>query len=130
MNDTGKLRKKGGLRVSRQAEGMLILVALILAMVAVAILLSRFLFRRAVRKVVSVFRQVGATSPTTAATVEELGLVPPGIFERVGRLRDYRPEALRLLVQAGVVKETQQGRLYLSEDALEQSSLKGFTQSE
>jgi hypothetical protein len=73
---------------------------------------------RALRQVVRIFRQHNAIDSKTARTVDELGLRPPGVFERMMRRRDYKPHALKILVQAEIVKATGDGRLYLSEDKL------------
>jgi len=39
--------------------------------------------------------------------------------------RDFKPHALNALVKAGIVKSTESGRLYLSEDVLMESGLEG-----
>jgi hypothetical protein len=101
------------------------LVFIILMLVA-ALYFWRSLVRKALREVVSVFRERGATDATRATTLEGLGLVQRGILGRVFRRRDYRPQALRLLGQENVIRTTEEGRLYLSEDALEHSQLKRF----
>jgi hypothetical protein len=95
-------------------------------LIAAAVYVPRFLLRKAVRNVVSLFRRRGATSPTSATTLEQLGLVQKRGLEKVGRLRDYRPYALSLLTQANIIRATEGGTLYLSEETLEHSPVKGF----
>jgi hypothetical protein len=107
-------------------QALLIMLLVIAVLIVGAIYISRFLLRRAVRQVVSTFRGLEATSPTAAATQEELGLIQRNPFERIGRLRDYRPYALRLLLEQNVVRQTEDGRLYLSERDLEKSAVKTF----
>jgi hypothetical protein len=42
------------------------------------------------------------------------------------RMRDYKPYATRLLGQANVIRSTEDGLVYLSEDELEHSPVKRF----
>lgn len=99
---------------------------LIVVLLAGAVYLSRFLIKKAMRDVVSVFRRRGALTPKGALTAEELGLVKGRFTDRMFRVRDYKPDALRLLAQANVVKMTEDGRLYLSEAELNESPVKRF----
>jgi hypothetical protein len=111
--------------VSGQASTTLVILLVLGGLIVGATYLSRFLLRKAVRDVVSLFRRQGATSPATAATLEELGLARSP-FDRIFRLRDYRPTALRLLAQANIIRNAEEGRLYLSEDELKRSRVKEF----
>ena len=97
-----------------------------MALLAGAVYLSRFLIKKAMRDVVAVFRRRGALDPKTALTGEDLGLVKAKLMDRMFKVRDYKPEALRLLAQAEVVKVTEDGRLYLSEAQLSDSPMKRF----
>jgi hypothetical protein len=106
------------------ATAMLAFVLLLAALVFGAIQLMRFLFRRAVRNVVSLLRQRGATSPAGARTPQELGLAPQGPLDKMFKMRDYRQDALRVLGQADIVRATEEGAVYLSEDELARSPLK------
>jgi hypothetical protein len=80
--------------------------------------IPRWLMRRAARQVIKIFRAQNATENKNARTIDELGLRPPGMMERMMRRRDYKPQALNALVQVGVVKVTEDGKLYLSEEKL------------
>jgi hypothetical protein len=105
----------------------LILILIIVVGLVGAVYLSRFKLKRAMRLVVFVFRTGGATSPKTAKTLEELGLaVRGGLFNNMFKPRDYRPYALRALSQANILRALDDGRVYLSEDELEHSTLKDF----
>ena len=72
---------------------MAIIYALLVigALLAGAIYLSRFLIKKAMRDVVSVFRRRGALNPKTALTGQELGLVKGRLMDRMFRARDYNP---------------------------------------
>jgi hypothetical protein len=80
--------------------------------------IPRWLMRRAARQVIKIFRAQNATENKNARTIDELGLRPPGMMERMMRRRDYKPQALNALMQVGVVKVTEDGKLYLSEEKL------------
>ncbi len=110
--------------MSAQTTAIVVMVLLVVILIVGALQLMHFLFRRAVRKVVALFRQQGATSPARAKSPAELGLAPVNPLDRMFRFRDYRPEALRALGQADIIKWTEEGSLYLSEDELERSPLK------
>jgi hypothetical protein len=102
-----------------------VVLALILVLLVVAsIYVSRFLSLRAVRVVVSTFRKQGAIDAESARSLEELGLVRARLLEGMFRGRDYRPQALRLLAQAEIIRPVEGGRFYLSEPALENSRIK------
>jgi hypothetical protein len=79
--------------------------------------------RRAARQVIRIFRQNNATDSQKARTIDELGLRPPGVLERMMRRRDYKPHALDALIRLGVVKTTGEGKLYLSEARLAELGL-------
>jgi len=105
---------------------VLLVILVIVAGLGLAYYASRFMMKRAMRRVVALFRAAGAVNPKGAVTAEQLGLVKPGMFGRMFRVRDYGPDALNLLGQANVIKVTADGRLYLSEEELERSAVKTF----
>ena len=74
--------------------------------------------KHAARQVIKIFRRHNATDSKNARTIDELGLRPPGILERMMRRRDYKPQALTALMQAGIIKATEDGKLYISEEKL------------
>jgi hypothetical protein len=55
-----------------------------------------------------------------AKTLEELGLEKPDFVQRVMRGRDFKQYALQILIKRGVIYETEDGRLYMVEDKLDQ----------
>jgi hypothetical protein len=99
-------------------------VLIIVVALAAAVYLSRCRVRKAMRDVVALFRQHGATSPDDARSLEALGLAPRAFTESLFRLRDYRPHVLRLLAQANIVRNAGEDRFYLSEEALARSPLR------
>jgi hypothetical protein len=75
--------------------------------------------------VIQIFRQNNALDKKTAKTVVELGLQSRGLIEGMFHGRDFKPYALDALLKAGIIKGTEDGRLYLAEDALMESGLEG-----
>jgi hypothetical protein len=107
------------------ATGIVILLIL-LALVAL-FFIPRWLMRRAARQVIRIFRKHNATESGNACTIDELGLRPPGMLERMMRRRDYKPHALNALVEMGVIQTTADGKLYLSEARLAELGLEKGT---
>jgi len=95
-----------------------IIILLIVMFLLALFFIPRWMVKHAARQVIKIFRGHNATDSKTARTVDELGLRPLGFLERMMRRRDYKPQALNALMQAGIVKTTGDGRLYLSEDKL------------
>jgi len=89
--------------------------------------IPRWLVRRASHQVIKIFRKHNATDSKTARTVDELGLRPPNMFQRLGQRRDYKPHALNALMQAGIIQVTEDGRLYLSEEKLSEFGIEKRT---
>jgi hypothetical protein len=75
--------------------------------------------------VIKIFRQNSALDKKTAKTIDELGLRPRGFVEGMLHTRDFKPYALDALVKAGIVKSTEDGRLYLVEEKLAESGIEG-----
>jgi len=75
--------------------------------------------------VIQIFRQNSALDKKTAKTIDELGLKPRGFMEGMFHGRDFKPYALNALVKAGIIQGTGDGRLYLAEDVLMESGIKG-----
>jgi len=65
---------------------------------------------------VAIFERNNALDARSAKTIDELGLRPRTFLEGIGRIRDFKPYALQALMDAGVIKQTDGGRLYLSQD--------------
>ena len=103
-----------------------IAIIVIVLLVVIAFLMSRYLMQRSIRTVVKIFRQTGAVSAKNAKTLADLGLAPKPLMQRVFRPRDYKPQALRLLDQEGCIKLADAGRVWLDVEALRQSRLGQF----
>lgn len=102
---------------------ILIVIGVVVVGIILVFYLSRVRVGSAVTEVVRLFREQGATTPETAVTTAQLGIFPRNLLSPKFGLRDYKPDALRLLTQMGVVKTNDEGLLYLSEVDLEHSRL-------
>ena len=97
----------------------LLFVLILLAVFGMSLfILPRFMLKRAMSQVLRVFRVHRSLSKESAKTVEELGLKPRSYMERFMKSRDYKPYALQILTRQGVLCQTEDGRLYLSEQKL------------
>lgn len=102
---------------------VLIIVIIIIIGLAAILFIPQLLVRRAIGKVINIFRKQNATSQQTAKTLEELRLAPKDYIMRMMSLRDYKPQALDLLINHNIIIATENDKLYLSEQALAESPL-------
>ena len=80
-----------------------------------------FLTRRAMFKVIEIFYQHGALGASSAKTLQELGLERPDFLQKMTRPRDYKQNALQILIKEGIINVNEDGRLYMVEEKLDQS---------
>jgi hypothetical protein len=95
-----------------------IFVLLIAGGLTLGFWLSAHLTQRAIFNVIEIFYRNNALSFRYAKTIEELGLTPPDFLQRVTHLRDYRPQALKILIKQGIVNKTPDEKMYLLEEKL------------
>ena len=94
-------------------------VLLLLAVLAAVLLfVPQWLLRSAIPKVVRILREHNATEPARAVLPAEVGLVEKAVWERAFKRRDYKPKALLALLHIGVVRQDNDGKVYLCEQAL------------
>jgi hypothetical protein len=102
---------------------ILIAIGLVVILLAALFFIPSWLLKRAVRQVIKIFRRHNAVDATTAMSDSELGLRPLPLLRRLMQRRDYKPDALNVMIRAGVVLMTDEGKLYLSEEKLASSNL-------
>jgi hypothetical protein len=93
------------------------------------VILSVYAFRgrRAISKVIEIFRQHNALGISDSKTLQELGLERPDFAQRIVRGRDFKQYALQILIERGIICVTEDGRLYMVENKLDQDlRLSGF----
>ena len=100
-------------------------ILLLLALFIIAFfILPRWRMRRAMRQVIDIFLKNNAVHSSTAQTPEQLGFRQNrGLSLSLFRLRDFKKNALNMLIQAQVIQQLEDGRLYLSEEKLSQLRL-------
>ncbi|MFC1912245.1 hypothetical protein ACFLXG_03730 [Chloroflexota bacterium] len=106
------------------ANTIAIIVVIILFILTVFVI-PTLLFVRNVPKVIRIFRFQNAVGTRNARTVDELGLRPKPMLQRLFSGRDYKPQALQSLIRANIVQATDEGKLYLSEEDLANSRWRG-----
>ena len=107
----------------------ILIVLIVVFMLLVLLIVPQLFLKRAINKVIQIFREHNAIGINNSKTIDELGLRPPGMMERMFRGRDYKQYALKTLIKAAIVQTTEDGRLYLSEEKLFSSGLGGNTSS-
>ena len=100
-------------------ESALIFSLVMTLLLGLALWISGFRTKRAIFKVIEIFCQHNALRALNAKTRDELGLTPPDLLQRMTQLRDYKPYALKILIQRGIVDMTLDGKLYLVEEKLD-----------
>jgi hypothetical protein len=104
-------------------EGYTLLLFLIFMILTLGGIFFIYAFqsKRAFFKVIGIFYQHEALGMNDAKTLRELGLERPDFVQRMMRPRDYKQYALQILIKRGMVSVTEDGKLYLVEDKLDQS---------
>jgi len=108
--------------MSASTASWIILILVILLLLAISFLVSNLLIRRALRAVIKMFRDTQSITPETAKMAEDIGFKKHGLLQFRG-LRDYKPTALQFLMKNEVVRSTEDGRLFLSEETLAQTGI-------
>lgn len=99
------------------SNAIFIVILVVLFMIGVLVL-PQLMVLRAIPSVIRIFRQHNAVDIKSAKTVNELGLAPRGLVERMWKPRDHKPRALQALMGANIVQMTEDGRVYLSRENL------------
>ena len=104
------------------AEMSRVILFLILMIIALggALYIRTFLTRRAIFKVIEIFYQHNALGINRAETPHQLGLKRPDFLQRMTSRRDYKQNALQILIKRGIIIENEDGRLYMVEEKLDE----------
>lgn len=98
------------------------LVFFLMIMAFVGVLYVRaFLARRAIFRVIEIFRQHGAMGINGAKTLQELGLQRLDFIQRIMKPRDYKQDALQMLIKKGILLQNGNGKVYLDEGRLDET---------
>ena len=99
-------------------EGVLFIILMVVAFILAFIFIPQFMLMRNIPKVIRIFREHNAIGEKNAKLIEELGLLPKTMFQRMLSRRDYKPQALQFLLRTTVIEMTEDGKVYLNEDTL------------
>ena len=102
---------------------VLIILGMIVVCFGLVFVITTLMTKRAMHKVIRILTMSGALDEEGAKTIVEMRLNPPALRDRLMRMRDYKPKALQLLLSAGIVLYTEDGRVYLSTEKLLASPL-------
>jgi len=99
-----------------------VILILILVMIAFggALFIRTFLTRRAIFELIEIFYQHKALGINSAKTPHQLGLERPDFLQRMMSRRDYKQNALQILIKRGIIFENEDGRLYMVEEKLDE----------
>lgn len=96
-----------------------VLVLVITLSLVAWFVIPNFLTKRAMKKVIKMLSDRNITSAQNAKTIQELGLTPHTFVQSLYLARDYKPAALKLLIEADIIRETKDGRVYISKEKLD-----------
>jgi hypothetical protein len=105
--------------IGDSARVFLFFVVMVLAFAGV-LYIRAFFTRRAIFKVIEIFYQHNALGIQGAKMLHDLGLERPDFFQRITRPRDYKQYALQILIKRGIIVESEDGKVYLAEERLDQ----------
>jgi hypothetical protein len=103
-----------------------LIIFLVLGGIGIALFLSARMTKRAVGRVIAIFQKYNAIGIQQAKTVNEMGLTPPSLMDRFTRMRDYKQNALSILMKANIVQTTEEGKLFISAEKLAELKSKGI----
>ena len=104
----------------------ILVIFIVLGGIAGALFISARMTKRAVGQVIAIFQKHNAIGIQQAKTVDEMGLTPPNLMDRFTRMRDYKQNALSILMKADIVQATEEGKLFISAQKLAELRSKGI----
>ena len=104
----------------------ILVIFIVLGGIAAALFISARMTKRGVGQVIAIFQKHNAIGIQQAKSVDELGLTPPNLMDRFTRMRDYKQNALGILVKADIVQTTEEGKLFISAQRLAELKSKGI----
>ena len=103
-----------------------LIILFVLGGIGISLFLSARMTKRAVGQVIAIFQKYDAIGIRQAKTVNEMGLTPPSLMDRFTRMRDYKQNALTILMKADIVQTTEEGKLFISGQKLSELKNKGI----
>jgi hypothetical protein len=100
---------------------IVIIVIALICLIAAAIFIPRYMVLTAMKKIIRTLIREGAFNVRSAVSPEQIGIGQRGMWGGMLRMRDYRPQALYMLVDSEILVNTLDGRYYISVDRLQVS---------
>jgi hypothetical protein len=100
---------------------LLIVVIAFVCLVVAAIFIPRYMVLNAMKKIIRTMIKEGAYNIQKALPPEQIGVGQKSPWGGMLRMRDYRPQALYMLVDSEILVNTLDGRYYISVDRLQVS---------
>jgi hypothetical protein len=119
MSNITTTKREGVIFLAEVSRVILILI-LVIIVFGGGLYIGNFLTRRAIFKVIEIFCQHKALGINSAKTLHQLGLERPDFLQRVRGLRDYKQNALQILIKEGIINVNEDGRLYMVEEKLDE----------
>jgi hypothetical protein len=82
-------------------------------MLIMSLYVSARLTKRAISQAIDIFYQHDALGRNSAKTIDEPGLTPPNLLQRMNQLRDYKPYAPKILMDKDIIRAPRDGRFSL-----------------
>lgn len=111
--------------MSPQTQTIVLIILVLVLLLVIAVTFSNYMMKKAILSVIKTFRDKNALKPENARTEEELGFKRRQSLD-IKLVRDYNPIVFQFLLKKDIVRITEEGKLYLSEEALFQSGLDRF----
>ena len=102
----------------------LIIIIAIVILFVMALFIPRIMARSSMKKVIKTMINNKAVDRQSALTAEQLGFKQGTAWENVFSMRDYRPQALSMLVDSELVVKIKDNRYFLSLEKLKLSKFK------
>jgi len=99
---------------------VILILILMIIVFGGALYIRTFLTRRAIFKVIEIFYQHKALGINSAKTLHQLGLERPDFLQRMTRPRNYKQNALQILIKRGIILGDEDGRFYMIEEKLDE----------
>lgn len=104
-------------------DALLLVIGLLVILALSMFVIPYYMIKRAVGQVVDIFLKNGVTSESSARYPYELGLAQPAMMSRFFRRKDYKPQAMDVLIRAAVLAVTDDGKIFLVMSNLLNSAL-------
>jgi hypothetical protein len=101
---------------------LILIILVLLLLMTLSFFFSRVLLKRAITRIIRLFRDKQALNAASAKTQEEIGMKKRSLFE-FRALRDFTPMALQILIKNNIIQVTEEGKLFLSEETLAMTNL-------